>query len=95
MIFYLFFGVINSILTTVLVAIAEFLNFAMPTSIALYWSSVTLLFSGIRALDTILPISELIVLAIAGLVLNLALSLIVNGWGIGRLFLTLIFFWRK
>jgi len=95
MIIYLFFNLMGSLFTTVITAIASFLTATMPSSITLYWSSVLVLFGGIRALDTILPISELIVLAIAGIALNLTLSLIVNGWGLGRLFLTLIFFWRK
>lgn len=95
MIIYTFFTIISSIFSATITTIGNFFYLAMPGSIDSYWSAVSSIFSGIKVLDSFLPISELIVFATAGLALNLTLTVLVNGWSVGRMFLTLIFFWRK
>lgn len=95
MLFALLFAFINTVFNAVLGTLGTFLALVSPFQIGSYWYAVDSIFTGIRALDVFLPISELIVLAFVGIALNFSLAVIVHGWGIGRLLLSLILFWKR
>lgn len=95
MIFVLLFQAVNLAVGAVANTIETAFSLLDPTSVQTYWSSVDAIFSGIRALDLFIPVSELIVMASFGLFLNLILGIFVNGWGVGRMIFTLVFFWKR
>jgi len=86
---------VNLVFQSVIASIGTLFAIVFPVEVDTYWNAVDSIFTGIRALDTFLPISELIVLSTVGVLLNLALGVLVNGWGLGRIVLSLILFWRK
>lgn len=96
MLFTYLFIAVSSAMSWALGLVALIIDFAFPSSVIdTYWSAVETIFSGVRILDVILPVSELLILAGIGIGLRLITTVAVNGWGLARMAKTFIFFWKK
>lgn len=95
MILEVLFGYINGLITLTISGVGILFNVLFPSAFDNYWYSVSTMFSGIRALDSILPITELIIFATVGISLKFTLMMIVDGYGLGVMVFRLITFWRN